>query len=120
MKIKIISCIIFVCVIIIFLVIYYMFNNKKIDKFENIYMNEKLPARHLKILVLYVFHEYNDRVKHFIDNCIFEHENIDFIIISNNKSNKFSSPKYVKTIFRDNIGYDFGGWSEGILSTDYK
>ena len=40
-----------------------------------------------KLLVLFVFHIYNDRVKNFIDNCIFEDENIDFIIISNNKDN---------------------------------
>ena len=119
MKIKIISFIIFISIIIIFLAIYYMFNNKKIDKFENIYLNQELPPKNLKILVLYVFHQYNDRVKQFIDNCIFEDDNIDFIIISNNKTNKFSYPKYVKTLFRDNIGYDFGGWSEAILTTDY-
>ena len=45
-----------------------------------------------KLLVLYVFHIYNDRVKHFIENCIFYDENVDFIIISNNKDNKFETP----------------------------
>jgi hypothetical protein len=64
-----------------------------------------------KILVLYVFHIYNYRVKHFIENCIFYDENVDFIIISNNKNNKFETPGYVKKFFRENIGYDFGGWS---------
>ena len=43
-----------------------------------------------KILVLFVFHIYNYRVKHFIDKCIFKDENIDFIVISNNKHIKFS------------------------------
>jgi len=69
-----------------------------------------------KLLVLYVFHIYNDRVKHFIENCIFYDENVDFIIISNDKNNKFEVPNYVKTFFRDNIGYDFGGWSDALLT----
>jgi hypothetical protein len=68
-----------------------------------------------KLLVLYVFHIYNDRVKHFIENCIFKDENVDFIIISNDKNIKFDVPDYVKTLFRDNIGYDFGGWSDALL-----
>ena len=69
-----------------------------------------------KLLVLYVFHEYNDRVKHFIEHGIFYDANIDFIIISNNKTNMFSFPHYVNVLFRDNIGYDFGGWSDALLT----
>lgn len=69
-----------------------------------------------KLLVLYVFHIYNNRVKHFIENCIFYDENVDFVIISNGKDNTFKFPPYVKTLFRDNIGYDFGGWSEALLT----
>ena len=69
-----------------------------------------------KLLVLYVFHIYNNRVKHFIENCIFYDENVDFIIISNDKNNVFDVPDYVKTLFRDNIGYDFGGWSDALLT----
>ena len=71
-----------------------------------------------KLLVLYVFHIYNDRVKHFIENCIFNDDNVDFIIISNNKNNKFEVPYYVKTLYRDNIGYDFGGWSDALLTNN--
>ena len=71
-----------------------------------------------KLLVLYVFHIYNDRVKHFIENCIFYDENVDFIIISNNKDNKFETPDYVKTLFRENIGYDFGAWSDALLTSN--
>jgi hypothetical protein len=69
-----------------------------------------------KLLVLYVFHIYNYRVKHFIENCIFYDENVDFIIISNSKDNKIEAPDYVKTLYRDNIGYDFGGWSDALLT----
>ena len=74
-----------------------------------------------KLLVLYVFHIYNDRVKHFINKCIFYDENVDFIIISNDKNNNFEVPTYVKKMFRDNIGYDFGGWSDALLQNNlYK
>jgi len=72
-------------------------------------------------LVLYVFHIYNERVQYFINNSIFKDDNIDFIIICNNKNLKIDIPDYVKIIYRDNIGYDFGAWSNGILENDlYK
>jgi hypothetical protein len=71
-----------------------------------------------KLLILYVFHNFNDRVKHFIKNSIFNDENVDFIIISNNKNNIFEVPDNVKTLFRDNIGYDFGGWSDALLTNN--
>lgn len=70
-----------------------------------------------KTLVLYVFHIYNERVQHFLSNCIFYDETVDFIIISNNKDVIIEPPNYtnVKTLYRDNIGYDFGGWSDALL-----
>ena len=74
-----------------------------------------------KTLVLYVFHVMNDRVTYFLNNCIFEDENIDFIVISNDKNNVFDTPPYVKKLFRDNVGFDFGGWGEALLANDlYK
>jgi lipopolysaccharide biosynthesis protein len=74
-----------------------------------------------RLLVLYVFHEYNDRVQHFIEHAIFYDENVDFIMISNKKENNFDTPTYVNKIYRDNIGYDFGGWSDALLTNDlYK
>ena len=77
----------------------------------------------MTLLVLYVVHEFNDRVKNFLDKCIFYDENTDFIIIANDKNIKFDVPNYtnVKTFHRDNIGYDFGGWSDALLTDDlYK
>jgi hypothetical protein len=71
-----------------------------------------------KVLVLYVFHIYNNRVKNFIKNCIFNDENIDFILISNNKNNIIDIPDNVKILYRDNIGYDFGGWSDALLTNN--
>jgi hypothetical protein len=77
-----------------------------------------------KLLVLYVFHDYNDRVRHFINNAIFYDNNIDFIIISNTQeyNEELHLPlDNVKVMYRDNIGYDFGGWSEALLTNDlYK
>lgn len=76
----------------------------------------------VKVVVLYVFHIYNDRVKHFIKHCIFKDANIDFVVIVNDRTfNAFDVPDYVKIFHRDNIGYDFGGWSDALLTRDlYK
>lgn len=75
-----------------------------------------------RLLVLYVFHIFNERVKHFLEYAIFYDSNIDFILISNDKNNKFEVPANVKsvvrTLFRDNIGYDFGGWSDALLQNN--
>jgi len=72
----------------------------------------------MKVLVLYVFHIYNKRVEYFINHCIVKEDNIDFIIICNNKDTKVRVPTYVKQLFRDNIGYDFGGWSDALLTNN--
>lgn len=69
-----------------------------------------------KLLVLYVFHLYNKRVDYFIKNALFKDDNVDFIIISNDKNNVVVVPDYVKTLHRDNIGYDFGGWSDALFT----
>jgi len=75
-----------------------------------------------KTLVLYVFHEYNNRVEHFLKYCIFYDTNVDFIIISNNTNFKLNNlPTNVSFLARNNIGYDFGGWSDALLINDlYK
>jgi len=68
-----------------------------------------------KILVLYVFHEINNRVLYFFNKCIFKDDNIDFIVICNGYNENLDLPSYVKVIRRVNSGFDFGGWSEGLL-----
>lgn len=76
-----------------------------------------------KVLVLYVLSEYNHLVKNFFENCIFEDDNVDFLIICNGITsiNNFNLPSYVKILYRENNGYDFGGWSDGLLRNDlYK
>jgi len=75
----------------------------------------------MKTLVLYVFHEYNKRVERFIRNSIFYAEDVDFMVIVNNKTIQFEVPDYVKILRRDNIGFDFGGWTDGLLTNEiYK
>ena len=71
-----------------------------------------------KTLVLYVFHIYDERVQDFFKNSIFEDDRIDFLIICNGRELDFEYPNYknVSVFKRDNIGFDFGGWSEGLLS----
>jgi hypothetical protein len=60
-------------------------------------------------------------VDYFIKYAIFKDPNIDFLIIVNSKYARITVPEYVNVIYRDNIGYDFGAWSEGLLTNDtYK
>lgn len=78
-----------------------------------------------KILVSYVFHIYNNRVKYFLKKCIFESSNIDFLIICNDKTLQFEEnlPNFNNILIfkRDNLGYDFGGWSDALLTNNlYK
>ena len=68
-----------------------------------------------KTLVLFVYHIYNKRVKHFIEKSIFYDPNVDFVVISNNGYPPPYVPPYVKTLVRANIGFDFGGWSHALL-----
>ena len=75
----------------------------------------------MKVLVLYVFHQYQNRVQHFIDHALFEDEDVDFIFICNDSNTSIDLPPYVKKMSRKNIGYDFGGWSYALLTQDlYK
>ena len=55
--------------------------------------------------------------KRIAPNC----QNVDFVVISNNMGYRFELPDYVKTINRENVGFDFGGWSDALLKDDlYK
>ena len=74
----------------------------------------------MKTLVLYVFHEYNDLVKKFIEKAIFKDDNIDFMIICNNLYYKIEDlPDYIIYKNRNDVGFDFGGWSFGLLHNDF-
>lgn len=68
-----------------------------------------------KTLVLFVYHIYNQRVKHFIQRAMFYDPNVDFVLISNQGFVPKFVPPYVKKVIRPNVGYDFGGWSHALL-----
>uniref|UniRef100_A0A6C0E148 Glycosyltransferase n=1 Tax=viral metagenome TaxID=1070528 RepID=A0A6C0E148_9ZZZZ len=75
----------------------------------------------MKTLILYVYHDYNDRVENFINKAIFEDPDFHFLIICNDLNSTQEFPNYVSVLKRHNIGYDFGGWSDGLLQHDrYK
>jgi len=86
--------------------------------------NEHFTQDNLKsksTLVLYTFHKYDKNVEYFIKNGIYYDRNVDFIFIINNKHLKVDCPDYVKVINRENTGYDFAAWSEGLLTNNlYK
>jgi hypothetical protein len=69
-------------------------------------------------LVVYVFHEYNQRVVHFLKHGIFKHPEIQFVVVCNGMMN-VPVPDYVRYVKRPNVGYDFGAWSEVLLTDDY-
>jgi hypothetical protein len=70
--------------------------------------------------VLYVFHEINARVIHFIQKCVFSDPNVDFYLIANDMNVQLQVP-HATVINRQNIGWDFGGWSDCLLTDDmYK
>lgn len=68
-----------------------------------------------KLLVLYVAHSYNNRVKHFLEKAVFEDPSIDWVFIYNGLQDSFPIPPYMKKFKRENIGFDFGGWSDYLL-----
>lgn len=75
----------------------------------------------MKTLVIYVFHKLTPHVEHFFNNAIFKDDAIDFLVVCNSLSLKVSLPDYVMVLNRENIGYDFGGWSDGLLNNElYK
>jgi len=79
----------------------------------------------IRTLVLYVFHEFNDRVDFFIKHALFFKKDTHFLIICNDEHLDLKSiiniPSYVRVLQRPNKGFDFGGWSEGLLRDDlYK
>lgn len=77
----------------------------------------------MTILVIYTFNIYKNRVHWFLNNCMFESNSVDFLIVCNDKNLEFNVPQFsnVSVLKRDDIGFNFGGWSEGILTNDlYK
>ena len=71
-----------------------------------------------KTLILYVFNIWNENVEYFIKYGCFDDPNYKFVIVCNDMNLVFEYPKYVHVIHRENIGFDFGGWSVGLLTNN--
>ncbi len=72
-----------------------------------------------KTLVLYTFNALYYRVEYFIKHAVFHAPDVDFwFIISDGKDSqqRYGIPEYVRVIHRDNRGFDFGAWSDALLS----
>ncbi len=72
----------------------------------------------MKVLVLYVYHQYQERVQHFIDHAVFEDPDIDFLFICNDPTLIIDLPPYVRRMNRENQGFDFGGWSSALMTEE--
>lgn len=74
-----------------------------------------------KTLVVYVFHKCNEFVQSFIEHGVFQNPRVDFVFVCNNPTLRLGVPEYVTYLTRENVGWDFGGWSHGLLTDDrYK
>lgn len=75
-----------------------------------------------KTLILYVFHEMNANVRYFMEHGLFESPDYDFLLIINNPDNDSIrldiSQSNVSRMYRENIGFDFGGWFDGLTQYD--
>jgi len=74
-------------------------------------------------LILYLFHEMNINVEYFLKNGIYEKEDTDFLIIVNDPCIKLDiydlqNKKNVFILYRKNLGFDFGGWHDGLKENE--
>ena len=76
-----------------------------------------------KTLILYVFHSLSDyrtrpNIINFTNKHLFDLPDFKFVIICNSLDldlSELNIPSYVKLIRRENKGFDFAGWSHGLL-----
>jgi len=64
-------------------------------------------------------HEMTPLVNKFFNEAIFQDSQVDFIVVCNSSIQLFL-PSYVKIIYRENKGHEFGAWSDVLLThTNY-
>jgi hypothetical protein len=102
-------------------------NLDNVDNFEG---GEVIPALTIldytkanpaseKKLILYLFHEMNVNVDYFLKHGIYEKDDTDFVIIVNDLNIQLDhynlkEKKNVYFLYRENYGFDFGGWYDGL------
>tara|TARA_A100001015_G_C14972413_1_gene705720 strand:- start:756 stop:1583 length:828 start_codon:yes stop_codon:yes gene_type:complete len=91
-------------------------DNKKLEL-----NNIEVSKTKKKILILYAMNKYNKASKKFIEQTIYYHPKIDFYIIFNGLPNNvnYNVPIYAKTLFRKNLGFDFGAWGDALLKHNF-
>lgn len=75
----------------------------------------------MKTVILYTFHKYDQNVKFFIENGIFQDVNYKFILIQNIPAQRATIKETLKgydLYKRRNIGFDFGAWSEILIDNN--
>lgn len=73
-----------------------------------------------KTLCIYALHEYNLNLEYFIKHALVDDPEVDFYFVVNNPTLKLTVPKG-KVVNRENKNFDFGGWSQVLLTDDlYK
>lgn len=76
----------------------------------------------MKIAILYVFHKFTDHVKYFLDHGVIKNNKYDYYFIYNGNDDIDHHFTNLNLIYRENSGFDFGGWSDQLfrLSQDGK
>lgn len=72
-----------------------------------------------KSLIIYVYYNSdssNYNLDYFLKNGIIKNDNVDYILVINGHQCDIEIPNYknLKIIRRDNVGFDSGGWKEGL------
>lgn len=65
-------------------------------------------------VIFYTFNCVNENVMFFINNGLINSEKYKFVFIINDEHLVVNVPEWVDTINRQNIGYDFGAWSQAV------
>ena len=73
-----------------------------------------------RTLCIYALHEYTLNLEYFIKHGLVDDPEVDFYFVVNNPQLKLTVPKG-KVVNRENKNFDFGGWSQILLTDDlYK
>lgn len=69
----------------------------------------------MRIAILYVFHQLNKQVKYFLRHGIIHSDQYDYYFIYNGEENIDQHFVGLNLMYRENKGFDFGGWSDALF-----
>ena len=112
------SSIVIILIILLFIVVHYFVNfaKKKSKKEEKV---EEKTKRRERICCIYAYYEkdeqYRQNFRYFLDHAIFD--SIDFVLVVNGICTvKIPQRPNIRVLYRENVGYDFGGYAHGLAS----